>query len=71
MDHAWIPGSSDYPYCLCDCYHNNEIKVVAKLIDTTSKEWKRKLVCNTFSSNEAKRILQILLPREPHADLTI
>ncbi|KAH1106865.1 hypothetical protein J1N35_010633 [Gossypium stocksii] len=49
-------------------YSFKDFKVV-ELIDSNERKWKRELINNTFPEVEAKKILSISLPKEPHADI--
>lgn len=69
FEHAWIPGSVDYR--LYDNMQNDNVPLVAKLIDSNSRKWKQEVILNTFYARDMSRILQIPLEKEKHDDLVV
>ncbi|KAA3472243.1 reverse transcriptase [Gossypium australe] len=65
----WIPGIDTVSIGQRD--NNTEIELVAGLIDTTTRRWKRGLIKNTFPEQIAQKILQIPLAEVEHDDLQV
>ncbi|MBA0838862.1 hypothetical protein Goarm_004649 [Gossypium armourianum] len=69
LNHACILGSVDYK--LSSMVRDNNILIVADLIDNANRECRRKIITDTFFDADAARILQIPLAKEPHKDVMV
>ncbi|MBA0845669.1 hypothetical protein Goarm_022367 [Gossypium armourianum] len=69
LNHACISGSVDYK--LSSMVRDNNILIVADLIDNANREWRRKIIIDTFFDADAARIFQIPLAKEPHEDVMV
>ncbi|KAG8479729.1 hypothetical protein CXB51_029529 [Gossypium anomalum] len=68
-DDAWIPNAVNFRLSLV--VNTIQDSKVNELIDSNERIWKRELINNTFSKEDAGKILQIPLVRTPHDDLLI
>ncbi|KAA3472858.1 reverse transcriptase [Gossypium australe] len=66
-DH-WIPGKEINGW---EHQTENEVELVADLIDAENSEWKTELVERTFTADIAEKVLQIPLGKNPGADMQI
>ncbi|XP_016707787.1 uncharacterized mitochondrial protein AtMg00310-like [Gossypium hirsutum] len=66
---AWVPEAVNFRLSTV----NNSMRnlKVNELIDCNTRLWKRELINNTFTEEDAARILKILLARTPHEDFLI
>ncbi|MBA0661676.1 hypothetical protein Goklo_005950, partial [Gossypium klotzschianum] len=51
--------------------HDNNVLIVADLIDNANREWRRDIITDTFSDADAARIFRIPLVKEPHEDVMV
>ncbi|KAA3472069.1 reverse transcriptase [Gossypium australe] len=65
----WIPGGEMINRS--NDGENTEIKLVADLIEMSTRSWKRELIENTFPEHIAQKILQIPLAEEAHEDFKV
>ncbi|MBA0675146.1 hypothetical protein Goari_016704 [Gossypium aridum] len=68
-EYAWIAGSVNYR--LNTSMNNNNVSMVAELMNRNSREWNKELVINTFSDVDTARILRIQLAKECHDNLVV
>lgn len=66
FEHAWILGSHNYRLSIL--VSNSSLMLAADIIDHILRNWKTKLICNTFHEEDTRRILRILLVVVPHED---
>ncbi|MBA0693823.1 hypothetical protein Goari_004170 [Gossypium aridum] len=50
---------------------DNNILIVADLIDNANREWRRDIITDTFFDADVARIFQIPLAKEPHEDVIV
>lgn len=62
MEDAWIPDS--FNYMVTSNIPDLQFTKVSELIDTDQRVWKRDVVHNTFSPDDARKILLIPLAKE-------
>ncbi|MBA0875744.1 hypothetical protein Goshw_004076 [Gossypium schwendimanii] len=63
---AWIPDSVNFR--LSSEINSLHVSNVEELIDSNNKSWKVELINNTFTEEDAARILRIPLAQTPHED---
>ncbi|KAH1096604.1 hypothetical protein J1N35_013525 [Gossypium stocksii] len=68
-DDAWIPGNKEFR--IQNSNVNMNISKVADLIDVTNRKWNSELIYNTFSMQDAEKILCIHLSSFEHDDFVI
>ncbi|KAA3461182.1 ABC transporter C family member 10 [Gossypium australe] len=66
---CWIPSVDING--ISNRVNNSEIELVSRLIETTTRRWKRDLIENTFPEHIAQKILQIPLAEEEHEDFQV
>ncbi|MBA0721724.1 hypothetical protein Golax_009237 [Gossypium laxum] len=69
MEDAWIPGYANYK--ISGTVSANGISEVSNLIDSSNRTWRVKLIQDTFSMENADRILQIPLATMEHDDMLV
>ncbi|TYG64091.1 hypothetical protein ES288_D06G081500v1 [Gossypium darwinii] len=50
---------------------DNNILIVAGLIDNANREWKREIITDNFFDADVARIFRIPLAKEPHEDVMV
>ncbi|KAH1055552.1 hypothetical protein J1N35_033617 [Gossypium stocksii] len=64
---SWVPKSVNYK--IQDDVRNQNVQIVANLIDPNTNRWKRDVIFNTFSERDAEKVLKISFlgcPRDDH-----
>ncbi|MBA0776414.1 hypothetical protein Gotri_011413 [Gossypium trilobum] len=69
MEDAWISGYANYK--ISGTVSTNGISKVSNLIDSSNRTWRVKLIQDTFSVENADRILQIPLATMEHDDMLV
>lgn len=69
IDDAWILNTVNFrlPFVVNFMLDSK----VSELIDSNERLWKKELISNTFSEEDAGKILRIPLARTPHDDLIV
>ncbi|KAK5833208.1 hypothetical protein PVK06_017025 [Gossypium arboreum] len=57
--------------CVKKSLNDNDVKLIADLIEDTSKTWKIDLINSTFPKDVAQKILRIPLAETPHEDFQV
>ncbi|KAA3467613.1 Ribonuclease H-like superfamily protein [Gossypium australe] len=68
-DDAWIPDTVSFR--LTSVVNTMRDSRVNELIDSNERIWKRELINNTFSEEDARKILRISLAQVPHNDFLV
>lgn len=66
LNDTWITNSPNF-MLVDDTYYLQDFKV-SELIDANLRVWKRDVITETFSEEDARRILAILLAKCAHDD---
>ncbi|MBA0866032.1 hypothetical protein Goshw_017352 [Gossypium schwendimanii] len=69
MEDTWIPGYANYK--ISGTVSANGISKISNLIDSSNRTWRVKLIQDTFSVENADRILRIPLATMEHDDMLV